>query len=171
MLYIPLGMRCSTASIVRYQLNLIDVSLPFDWCQMTSESIAKWITIGPDKDFIKEFFSTVNNGRNIIGDWFPHEQFWDDRLIDKYLRRSIRLHDFLKSDDDKTFFIMCGSVTDVDNIYSVLAEKCNSRMKIITVNMGKSLNENIEQHDIFIPLQNGWDLWETEVISSLKNIL
>jgi len=79
MIYIPLGMRCNTAAILRYYLGMIKISLPFDWTQMTAPSMVQWIINRPDKYFLEKYFEGFTNNKNELGDWFPHETFWNEK--------------------------------------------------------------------------------------------
>lgn len=174
MIYIPLGMRCSTTIIVRYELGLINVSLPFDWCQMTAESMARWMDKKLTKEFLEDFFKEFVDKKNELGDWFPHETFWDERLITKYLRRSERFDNFLSMDEDKTFFIMCGKPSDLELFYPIIKRRSKGNIKFITVNVGQALDENI-QTDLTVELdgtiEDGWSIWDKDVVSKLKTLL
>ncbi len=174
MIYVPLGMRCNTAHIIRYKLKLINQTTPFDWCQMTANSMAEWIDKRPDRKFIKKYFSKFTENKNQIGDWFPHEKFWDDQLIDKYLRRSDRFHDILSSEEDKTFIVTHGQPSDISTMYPALLNTCNGNIKFMTFNVGQSLDPQI-QVNIDIKLEpsfdNEWILWDNKVISILRSII
>lgn len=172
-------MRCSSAEVIRYSLKKIDISLPFDWCQMKATSMAKWIRSIPDEDFIKKYFSEFKENKNEEGDWFPHET-WDKTLVEKYIRRSDRLHNILTSSEDKTFYIVTGiqdssGGPDIITLYNALKDVSSGDIKIVTVNFDQVLDETV-QTCLFVKLDTamgepGWDLWKNDIENSLvKNI-
>jgi hypothetical protein len=173
MLYVPLGMRCSTASIVRSRAKLVGPALPFDWCQMNSDSMAEWIINCNRARWIKSYFKKFDHTTHINdrGDYFPHEDWSDKTTGDKYVRRGKRLHEIMKSSEDKTFIMMWSRNCDLERLYPVLEQTCKGTINFITFNQPGN-DVTYPNHDNFnVVFHSNWPQWEEEVSAVLKSHL
>lgn len=120
---IPLGMRCSAAQITNAIVS--QPRFPFDWVQMNAESMRDVIHLKPTeiRKFWTDYFSSIDDTKHTItGSWFPHDEFTDEekeKTIDKYVRRTERLHSVLNLQSHVTYVIVFG-FPEQDTIEKVL---------------------------------------------------
>ncbi len=153
--FIPLGTRCSAATILKDHFKVREFSLPFDWIDIPIQNIEQFIErfSGSDdylKDYVTDYILKSSSQRHLDGTYFPHDFIpWHFNSLlemvqatsEKYRRRFLRLKEIFKSSDRKIFFtVFSQPQSDVGkNSYSLLAtsirRKLTSSPVFITVNL------------------------------------
>jgi hypothetical protein len=111
---ISLGMRCNPAGIIRERLKIERPTMVFDWAQMSSQTMLEIIDLEITNidAYINKYFSEgfdASKRNKIRGDWFPHDFPNDlDFIKEKYIRRTKRFHESLKSNEYKVFITHFG---------------------------------------------------------------
>jgi hypothetical protein len=122
---IPLGTRCNSAILTSRIVN--QARFPFDWVQMNVESMRDVVHLESDqvKEFWTTYFSEIDSAKynTKTGSWFPHDSFSSEEekkeTIEKYVRRTERLHSVLDSNQHVTYLIVFGFPQE-ENIEKVL---------------------------------------------------
>jgi hypothetical protein len=111
---VPLGVRCNAAMVTSAIVD--QPRFVFDWAQMNLYSMIKVLNLEPNqiRTFWIEYFSKLNEAKRHVetNSWFPHDTFsTDDEMsetVEKYIRRTQRLHAVIKSDTPIFFLIFHG---------------------------------------------------------------
>lgn len=135
---IPLGFRCNAAFITN---KIVDQPrFVFDWVQMNIESMICVLKLKTDeiRGYWEKYFSELDekNYHKITGSWFPHDSFKNEEdkayTLDKYVRRTERLHQVLRTNTHVIFLLFQG-FPDTNSLH-------NSKHIIKTVSSLKSTN-------------------------------
>ncbi len=182
-IYIPLGTRCSSCSIIDGQFGLRKFALPFDWVDISVSSIQHMITVQDVDDFCEKYFSpkNISKQKSIVDQtWFPHHLTDPDKfyielaaLKDKFCRRLKRLRELFSNPEiDFVFLTTWGHVGDNEQDYYRLIDTISSIIKryafFISINLserqyiiGKHINFNI-------PLGETWEQYDIDVANKLR---
>jgi len=133
-IFIPLGTRCNSASIINDKLGVRHTSYPFDWIDVSLETILKYIQVpeGDIETYFTDYFSKLTLISKEDGAWYPHELIENSPVLDietgpvlksiaqKYIRRYHRLHDAFKSGNDLVFLTVLPHVGKNSDIFRAI---------------------------------------------------
>lgn len=143
-IFIPLGTRCNSASIIKDKLGLRKCSYPFDWIDVNLKTILKYISIQRSEieSFCMGYFATLTLISKEDNAWYPHEFVKNEPVVNietsevlksiaqKYIRRYNRLHDAFDSGKDLLFLTcMPHFKQDSEGTYEQIKEKIISTTK------------------------------------------
>lgn len=111
---IPLGFRCNAACITK---EIVDQPrFVFDWVQMNVDSMIQVLHLNSSEihTYWEKYFSELDekNYHKTTGSWFPHDSFTSEKektdTIEKYVRRTERLHQVFKTNTHIIFLVFHG---------------------------------------------------------------
>ncbi len=194
MIIIPLGTRCTSASIVKELFNQRQKSYPFDWVDIPLENIGKFIRPDNIEEFTKNYFFEVSSQRHPDGTWFPHDfipshyggdiSFMNNDTIVKYTRRLTRLHNTLKGEETLVFLTVFVHVKEENSghfqqLRNLILEKSFAKCLFITVNLlpcthiEGDVNSNGSHFNfVSLPPESGsefkaWKTWEEDIYEKI----
>ena len=184
--YIPLGTRCSSAFVIRDNIEKREFSLPFDWLDMPLTAISNFISVKYENidNFTNNYFDELGSAHiHADGTWFPHDIVWHNNTWtlkpntkEKFARRLKRLSELLITDG---FFVFLTTIIKEDKYEFDDFEKLKIQLEeivgkencvFITINLGKDfINENhynylIEPADD----DDGLKIWEKNIAEKLN---
>lgn len=192
--FIPLGTRCSTATILNIHFKKRLFSLPFDWIDLPIRNISQFIDIekGKQEEFTINYFKNVklHTQRHVDNTWFPHDLHTVDfpenevmgRTLEKYIRRMKRLHDVLETSESFVFFTTCavcgshGNLSDFNKLKSLIEGKVNKPSIFVSINLENYNFVEGNHYNFHIPITNknpltGQDFadWEINIVSAINS--
>lgn len=180
-IYIPLGTRCSSSSIIDGYFKKRKFALPFDWIDIPIEALKKFFHIENIDSFCDSYFNldNISHQRSRMDNaWFPHHLLDGNNvegevllLKDKFSRRLKRMYDVLNSDAHLIFLTTWGHVSNQDPAYFELIESINSIIK----NKATFISVNLLDVDVIltrcinfhVPLTT-WEQYDIEVARKLR---
>jgi len=185
---IPLGFRCNAAMVTNAIVN--QPRFVFDWTQMNIQSMIKVLELQPSeiRVFWIQYFAHLNKDKRHTetNSWFPHDTFIteDDmsETVEKYIRRTKRLHQLFNIDAHIIFLIFHGypqadSLEKSKEIMSAMVEKKSTNVSFILCNASYLNEENANVyllHELFVSTDDevtDWDDLTKRVTSRVKLFL
>ncbi len=105
-MFVPMGMRCTSASVKRNELHVKSATYVFDWCQMNVDTMCAVLRLHDDaiEPFFRQYMTELVDHRHPEDNsWFPHDTEEFGALVDKYTRRTRRLLNDLRTEKPKLF--------------------------------------------------------------------
>lgn len=147
---IPLGTRCTAASVVRYRIGVVQPAFVFDWAQFSVETMVEVLSLGVDQvePYFESYFGcefTSEKRHPVRGDWLPHDFVpgVPVKLIrEKYVRRTHRFLNALTKTGTKTFLTVGTFRPDeadpsvVRTIWDTLVPRTDGDLLLLAVNCG-----------------------------------
>jgi len=154
---LPFGMRCNTAIAVNAIVN--QPRLPFDWTQMNEESMLRVLQLNKDDTilFWTIYFSNIDetNHHRTTGSWLPHDSFQSEEeknaSVEKYVRRTVRLHKAISRKEHKVFIIFFGfpetnSMRIAEKLIYTIQSVCKENYSVIICN---ALHQQFREGNLF----------------------
>ncbi len=153
--FIPLGTRCSTATVLHIHFGKRLFSLPLDWVDLPIKNINQFVSVqqGQEDEFLTDYFKNVrlNTQRHTDGTWFPHdlhkleypnEESIKKHMLVKYIRRLKRFNEvLLNRDSEFVFLTLCvfpgtyGSLSDFNSLKDLIINKTGKPCTFVTINL------------------------------------
>lgn len=195
-IFIPLGTRCSTATILNVHFKKRLYSLPFDWVDLPIRNMNQFISVreGEEETFLTGYFKdvTMNTQRHKDGTWFPHDlhthKFPTTEIVlkntfEKYLRRLKRLVHVLSSQPDEFIFLtLCafpethGTSSEFNLLEELIESKTKSKCTFVTINLVDFDFQLGNHYNFAVPLETGDNLkgenyarWEREIVEKINS--
>lgn len=155
-IFIPLGTRCSAATILKDHFKVREFSLPFDWIDIPIKNIVQFIERFSSSEeylinYVTDYIIASQGQRHPDGTYFPHDfvssHFSTETdmmryTIEKFQRRFLRLREVFKSTDSrKIFFTVCSQVQSEESereytyLTYTIKHKLSSAPVFIAVNL------------------------------------
>jgi hypothetical protein len=180
-IYIPLGTRCSSCSILDGIFKKRKFALPFDWIDIPIGAIGKFLLLNR-VDFFEDYFSPENilQQRSLSDNvWFPHHltdpsKFEEQLFVlrHKFIRRLERFHEILKGDSDLVFLTTWGHVYNQDAEYYNLIDTISGMIDRYAIFASVNLYDkdcDLGKHINFhVPLGETWEQYDIDVASKLR---
>ncbi len=189
--FICFGMRCNTAFILRWILNLQKQSLPFDWNVMNTQTQLEILKHHNSPEIMIDIYNKLfsnstfnfNEKKSFENSWFPHDEIFIeniDNIRDKYIKRTNRLYDIIHNSDKKIFLTLflwesndCGKM-----FLNTIEESCIKNFLLITINGSIDeifTNNYINMNVKFVPEEEKnddyhYNCWMSKIINRLKNL-
>ncbi len=182
MVFMPLGARCSSASIIDGGLGKRSKAYPFDWIDIDLDTILKFLSIPPEnsiENYVAEYFKNVNREtlrHETDNTWFPHDFPEKEDATTKYIRRFKRMFDLFKSTKNILFLTTFAHVnkknTDVfDKIKQRLSLLVKGECIFITINLDDLDYEKENHANFHIPLRPSFDDFDQRAIEKIMLII
>lgn len=199
-IYIPLGTRCNSASIIKNGLGIEQASYPFDWIDIGLPAILEWLKVPEDKliEYTYAYIKKLTLINKDDGTWFPHEMLYDggenvpelwDKITNnvacKYVRRLKRLHLMLKAPSDILFLTTMpetkdgGLLTNNINTYEEIKRTIvnlvpHGRCFFVSINLFRADkqigNGNLFHINYHIPTTD-WAVYDHTITEKLKELV
>lgn len=171
-IYIPLGLRCSCAFVLKNQMKVRKYSLPFDWIDLSPRAIKNLIEMPQDniEGFVSHYLDGVERQKHKeYGTYFPHH-FVDNcdigELKKTFTRRFTRLFELLNSGNDCVFLTLfpytdMQTVSDYHNLIGKVEGLTKGYCYFISINLGHRMYS--DHIDLSVPFNGEWSDFEIAI--------
>jgi hypothetical protein len=186
---IPFGFRCNAAIVTNAIVD--QPRFVFDWTQMNIHSMIHVLNLEPSgmQTFWTQYFSKLDNENRHTetSSWFPHDKFTTEEekvaTLNKYIRRTERLYNLMKTDSHVIFLIFNGfpEIDSLDKshfIINALLAKKSSNVSFIVCNSCFLNQEVMNLNLIYEPLlesnttaDNDWNDLTSRITTRVKTLL
>jgi hypothetical protein len=165
---VPVGFRCNAACITK---EIVDQPrFVFDWVQMDIDSMVHIIHLKSSeiRTYWETYFSELDEKKyhKTTGSWFPHDSFESEKekalTVEKYIRRTERFHQVLKTNIHVYFLIFHG-FPDIDTLHKskhLITEITFLKSTNISFIVCNSIYENIQMENIYLLFEPLYQVYE-----------